>query len=89
MFKQRLIGALAYLAALTLLLGLFSAGCLTGFVIVTALLSVPAVGTVVKVGITIAVVFMVTALLAGLADRLYIAYREHKRVQKDVEEETQ
>ncbi|MGG4072485.1 hypothetical protein ABEV83_04235 [Bacillus licheniformis] len=89
MFKQRLIGALAYLAALTLLLGLFSAGCLIGFVIVTALLSVPAVGTVVKVGITIAVVFMVTALLTGLADRLYTAYREHKRVQKDVEEETQ
>ncbi|WP_338429141.1 hypothetical protein [Bacillus licheniformis] len=89
MFKQRLIGALAYLAALTLLLGLFSAGCLTGFVIVTALLSIPAVGTVVKVGITIAVVFTVTALLVGLADRLYTAYREHKRVQKDVEEETQ
>ncbi|TWK99164.1 hypothetical protein [Bacillus licheniformis] len=89
MFKQRLIGALAYLAAITLLLGLFSAGCLTGFVIVTALLSVPAVGTVVKVGITIAVVFTVTALLVGLADRLYTAYREHKRVQKDVEEETQ
>ena len=88
MFKQRLIGALAYLIALTLLLGLFSAGCLTGFVIVTALLSVPAVGTVVKVGITIAVVFMVTALLAGLAVRLHDAYREHKRVQKDVEEET-
>lgn len=86
MFKHRLIGALAYLAALTLLLGLFSAGCLTGFVIVTALLSVPAVGTVVKVGITIAVVFMVTAVLVGLADRLF---REHKRVQKDVEEETQ
>ncbi|MEC0478506.1 hypothetical protein [Bacillus licheniformis] len=55
----------------------------------TALLSVPAVGTVVKVGITIAVVFMVTALLAGLAVRLHDAYREHKRVQKDVEEETQ
>ncbi|WP_271750080.1 hypothetical protein [Bacillus paralicheniformis] len=89
MFKQRLIGALAYLAALTLLLGLFSAGCLTGYVIVTALLSIPAVGTVVKVGITIAVVFTVTALLTGLADRLYTAYREHKRVQKDVEEETQ
>ncbi|MCY9372675.1 hypothetical protein [Bacillus haynesii] len=88
MFKHRLIGALAYLAALALLLGLFSAGCLTGFVIVTALLSVPAVGTVVKVGITIAVVFMATALLAGLADRLYTAYRAHKRVQKDVEEET-
>ncbi|MCY7967719.1 hypothetical protein MOB49_11505 [Bacillus haynesii] len=86
MSKQRLIGALAYLIALTLLLGLFSAGCLTGYVIVTALLSVPAVGTVVKVGITIAVVFMVTALLTGLADRLF---REHKRVQKDVEEETQ
>ncbi|MEC1349141.1 hypothetical protein [Bacillus licheniformis] len=85
MFKQRLIGASAYLIALTLLLGLFSAGCLTGYVIVTALLSVPAVGTVVKVGITIAVVFMVTALLTGLADRLF---REHKRVQKDVEEET-
>lgn len=89
MFKQRLIGALAYLAALTLLLGLFSAGCLTGFVIVTALLSVPAVGTVVKVGITFAVFFMVTALPVGLADRLYTAYREHKRVQKDVEEEAQ
>ncbi|MCY8754795.1 hypothetical protein [Bacillus haynesii] len=89
MFKQRLIGASAYLIALTLLLGLFSAGCLTGYVIVTALLSVPAVGTVVKVGITIAVVFMVTALLAGLADRLHTAYREHKRVQRDVEEETQ
>jgi len=89
MFKQRLIGASAYLIALTLLLGLFSAGCLTGFVIVTALLSVPAVGTVVKVGITIVVVFMVTALLAGLADRLYNDYREHKRVQRDVEEETQ
>ncbi|MCD2370935.1 hypothetical protein LQ247_20185 [Bacillus sp. BS3(2021)] len=89
MFKQRLIGALAYLAALTLLLGLFSAGCLTGFVIVTALLSVPAIGVVVKVGITIAVFFMVTAVLVGLADRLYTAYREHKRVQKDVEEETQ
>ncbi|WP_163170532.1 hypothetical protein [Bacillus sp. NSP9.1] len=36
MFKQRLIGALAYLAALTLLLGLFSAGCLTGFVIMAS-----------------------------------------------------
>lgn len=86
MFKQRLIGVLAYLAALTLLLSLFSAGCLTGYVIVTALLSVPAVGAVVKVGITIAVIFVVTALLTGLADRLF---REHKRVQKDVEEETQ
>ncbi len=48
MFKQRLIGALAYLIALTLLLGLFSAGCLTGYVIVTALLSVPEVGAIVK-----------------------------------------
>lgn len=89
MFKQRLIGVLAYLIALTLLLGLFSVGCLTGYVIVTALLSVPAVGVVVKVGITIAVVFVVTVLLTGLADRLYTAYREHKRVQKDVEEKTQ
>ncbi|QII48130.1 hypothetical protein G3M81_05000 [Bacillus paralicheniformis] len=89
MFKQRFFGALAYLIALILLLGLFSAGCLTGYVIVTALLSVPAVGVVVKVGITIAVVFMVTALLTGLADRLYTAYHNHKRVQKDVEEEAQ
>ncbi|MDU0071712.1 MULTISPECIES: hypothetical protein [Bacillus] len=85
MFKQRLIEALAYLIALIILLGLFSAGFSAAYVIVTALLSIPAVGAIVKVGVTIAVVFVVTALLIGLADRLF---REHKHDQKNAKEET-
>ncbi|MED2979506.1 hypothetical protein P4284_22865 [Bacillus swezeyi] len=88
MFKQRLIGALAYLIAFVILAGLASVSFFISYQVFSALLTIPVIDISVKVGITFAVVFVVAALIIQPIVRLQNAYLEHKRVQKDVEEET-
>ena len=84
MFKQRLIEALTIVA----LIGLNVAGGFTGYFLAKILLTIPVIGVIFQVGVSIVVVFALTWLIVGSVVRLYSAYHEHKRVQKDVEEET-
>lgn len=85
MFKQRLIEALTIVA----LIGLSIAGSFTGYFLAKILLAIPVIGVIIQVGVSIVVVFALTWIIVGSAVRLRDVYREHKRVQKDVEEETQ
>ena len=85
MFKQRLIEALTIVA----LFGLSFAGGFTGYFVVKVLLAIPVIGVIIQVGVSIAVVFALTWIIVGSAVRLRDVYREHKRVQKDAEEEAQ
>ncbi|MCA1184557.1 hypothetical protein MH050_19210 [Bacillus licheniformis] len=85
MFKQQLIEALTVVA----LIGLSVAGGFTGYFVAKVLLSIPVIGVIFRVVVSIVVVFAVAVIIAGSAVRIRDAYREHKRVQKDVEEEAQ
>ncbi|MEX3912865.1 hypothetical protein AB4672_13795 [Bacillus paralicheniformis] len=85
MFKQQLIEALT----IVVLIGLSVAGGCIGYFVTNFLLAIPVIGVIVWVVISIIAVFMVAVVICGSAVRLQKAYREHKRVQKDVEEETQ
>lgn len=84
MFKQRLIEALTIVA----LIGLSVAGGFTGYFLAKILLAIPVIGVIIQVGVSIAVVFALTWIIVGSVVRLYSAYREHKRAQKDAKEET-
>lgn len=84
MFKQRLIKALTIVA----LFGLSFAGGFIGYFVTNFLLAIPIIGVIVWVVVSIIAVFMVAVVICGSAVRLQKAYREHKRVQKDAEEET-
>jgi len=85
MFKQRLIEALT----IVVLIGLSVAGGFIGYFVTKFLLAIPVIGVIVWVVVSIVAVFAVAVIICGSAVRLQNAYREHKRVQKDVEEETQ
>ncbi|QAT67135.1 hypothetical protein EQZ20_21140 [Bacillus glycinifermentans] len=84
MFKQRLIEALAIVAIIILSV----TGGVIGYLATNFLLAIPVIGVIVWVVISIIAVFMVAVVICGSAVRLQKAYREHKRVQKDAEEET-
>ncbi|MEC0756460.1 hypothetical protein P8884_22570 [Bacillus haynesii] len=85
MFKQRLFEALTIVA----LIGLSVAGGYIGYFVTKFLLAIPVIGVIVKVVVSIVVIFAVAVIIGGSAVRIRDAYRGHKRVQKDVEEETQ
>ncbi|MCY8266107.1 hypothetical protein MOC48_06860 [Bacillus haynesii] len=85
MFKQRLIEALT----IVVLIGLSVTGGYIGYFVTKFLLAIPVIGVIVKVVVSIVVVFAVAVIIGGSAVRIRDAYREHKRVQKDVEEEAQ
>ncbi|MBU8785711.1 hypothetical protein KM903_04700 [Bacillus glycinifermentans] len=86
MFKQRLIVVLVYLAFYTTLVamtlgGLFLFLWISGF---------PIINITFKVLIVFAGLIVVVFLLIEFINWLFIEpYREHKRVQRDVEEDTQ
>ncbi|MGQ9336355.1 hypothetical protein [Bacillus paralicheniformis] len=84
MFKQRLIEALAIVATIILSV----TGGVIGYLATNFLLAIPVIGAIVWVFLSIVAVFIVALIICGSAVRLHDAYREHKRVQKDVEEET-
>lgn len=85
MFKQRLIEALAIVAIIILSV----TGGVIGYLATNFLLAIPVIGAIVWVVLSIVAVFIVALIICGSAVRLRDVYREHKRVQKDVEEETQ